>query len=231
VSSWFSPSDQATDNSTDNDFGSGGSAIVLNQSTGSPQHMVVGGGKDGTLYLLNGDSMGGSGDANASQHFGIGYAIFSSAAFWNNSLYINPVGAPLLAYAFNSSTKLLTTTPVSQAATMIGFPGATPAVSASGASSNGIVWVIDSANYCTPTTVPTPCAPAVLHAYSATNLATELWNSAAVPADAAGHAVQFTVPTVANGKVYIGTRGNNSGGVFGSTTISGELDVYGLKPN
>jgi hypothetical protein len=231
VSSWFSPTDQATDNATDDDFGSGGSAIVLNQSTGSPQHLVVGGGKDGTLYVLNGDTMGGAGDANAWQHFGIGYAIFSSAAFWNNSLYINPVGAPLLAYAFNSSTKKLTTTPTSQAATMIGFPGATPSVSASGASSNGIVWVIDSANYCTPTTVPTPCAPAVLHAYSATNLATELWNSAAVAADAAGHAVQFTVPTVANGKVYLGTRGNNSGGVFGSTTISGELDVYGLKPD
>jgi hypothetical protein len=230
VSSWFSPSDQATDNSTDNDFGSGGSAIVLDQSSGSPQHLVVGGGKDGTLYLLNGDSMGGAGDANARQNFGIGYAIFSSAAFWNNSLYISPVGAPLLTYAFNGSTKLLTTTPVSQAATVIGFPGATPSVSASGASSNGIVWVIDSSNHCTGLPAAA-CGAAVLHAYSATNLATELWNSAAAAADAAGNAVKFAVPTVANGKVYLGTRGNNSGGVFGSTTISGELDVYGLKPN
>jgi hypothetical protein len=71
----------------------------------------------------------------------------------------------------------------------------------------------------------------VLHAYDATNVATELWNSAQVAADAAGNAVKFTVPTIANGKVYVGTRGNNTGDVYGSTSVSGELDVYGPKGN
>ena len=230
VSSWFTPSDQLSDNTNDFDFGSGGSAIVLNLSTG-PLHLVIGGGKDGELYLLNGDSMGGSGDTTAWQHFNLGNEIYETAAFWNNTLYIAPVGASMRAYAFNTSTNLFNTTPTSQSAATFGFPGSTPSVSASGAGSEGIVWGIDSANSCTgPPPLPA-CAAAVLHAYSAANLATELWNSSMVGADAAGHAVKFAVPTVANGKVYVGTRGNNTGGTFGSTTISGELDVYGLKPN
>jgi len=73
------------------------------------------------------------------------------------------------------------------------------------------------------------CGPTALHAYNATNVATELWNSPIVSTDAARNAAKFTVPTVANGKVYIGTHGNNIGGEYGSTTVSGKPDVYGLK--
>ena len=233
VSSFFTPTDQAQLNSNDLDFGSGGAALVLNltgtPAASAPQHLVVGGGKNGALYVLNGDQMGGSGDANAWQMISLNASIFATASFWNNTLYVAPVAAPLLAYGFDPAALQFGTTPASQSANTFGFPGATASVSASDASSNGIVWAIDSHAYCTPQSGG--CGPAVLHAYLATNLATELWNSAMLGADAAGNAVKFTVPTIANGHVYVGTRGNNTGDVFGSTSISGELEVYGLKPN
>ena len=117
----------------------------------------------------------------------------------------------------------------SQSTTIYGFPAASPSISATGASSNGIVWALANAAYCTSESKA--CGPAVLHAYDATNVANELWNSSGASADAAGYAVKFTVPTIANGKVYVGTRGNNIGGPDGSTSVPGELDVYGLKPN
>jgi hypothetical protein len=230
VSSFFTPSDQANDAFADQDFGSGGAALVLNLASGSPQHLVVGGGKDGVLYVLDGDNMGGLGDANARQIISLHQeGIFATAAFWNNTLYLAPISGSMLAYGFDPIAKLFNTSQMSQSTNVYSFPGASPSVSASGASSNGIVWGLNSQNYCLKKS--TGCGPAVLHAYLATNLNTELWNSSTSAADAAGNAVKFTVPTIANGKVYIGTRGNNTGGAFGSTSRSGELDVYGLQPN
>jgi len=229
VLSYFTPSDQASDSANDMDFGSGGSAVVLNVTSGAPQHLLVGGGKDGTLYLLNGDNMGGYGDTKARQHFSLGNAIFSTSAFWNDTLYVAPTGGRLSAFALNTATYLLNTTPASESSATFGWPGATPSISASGPGSDGIVWALDTHNYCTNQS--SGCGPAVLHAYDAGNLGSELWNSSMLGADAAGYAVKFTVPTIANGKVYVGDRGNNTGGGYASTSASGQLDVYGLKPN
>ena len=235
VSSYFTPADQQCDFENDEDAGSGGSAVVLDLPGGSPAHLVIGGGKDGTLFLLNGDDMGGyvgnpttctGGNPNAWESFNTNAVIFSTGAFWNNTFYIAGGGTALQAFPFNSSTEMLAQSNTSLSPSSFGFPGATPSISARGASSNGIVWAIDSSYYCT--NGASACAPALLHAYDATNLATEVWNNSMLPGDAAGNAVKFTLPTVANGKVYVGTRGNNIGGAYGSTSVNGELDVYGL---
>lgn len=189
---------------------------------GLPRILVIGGGKDGYLYLLSRDNMGHLGDSNAWQRFSFGAPIFSTGAFWKNSFYLAGVGGALTAYPLNTTTDMLGAAS-SVSATRYGFPGTSPSISATG-TTNGIVWTLDNSQYCTPQSAG--CGPAVLHAYDATNLATELWNSSQGTGNAAGNAVKFAVPTVANGKVYVGTRGsdNSSGGV-------GELDVYGLLPN
>jgi len=139
-------------------------------------------------------------------------------------LFVAAAGGSLQAYQLTPSSVQFNL--ASMSAHSYRWPGATPSVSASG-TQNGLVWALDNSSYCTEQS--TSCGPAVLHAYDATDLATELWNSSTNPQDAAGYAVKFTVPTVANGRVYVGTRGNNAGGVDGSTSTPGELEIYGLK--
>jgi hypothetical protein len=227
VAQYFTPSDQLTDEQNDQDFGAGGAVVLVDLPAGSPvTHLVLGGGKDGSLYVLNRDNLGGFGDSAAVQQLAVGHGIFSTGAFWNNSFYLAAAGGALNAYSLNPAQPQFTLS--SSSPTTYGWPAATPSVSAAGAQS-GIVWMLDSHLYCTKQS--SGCGPAVMHAYDATNVATELWNSATTGSDAAGNAVKFTVPTIANGKVYVGTRGNNAGGAYGSTSASGELDVYGLKPN
>jgi outer membrane protein assembly factor BamB len=171
------------------------------------QRLAIGGGKEGTLFLLNRDNLGGntSNDAGAVQSFSVGNRIFGTPAFWQNTLYITPITDHVKSYTFNASTGQFNTSPASQSPSTFGFPGSTPSISSQG-TSNGIVWATERG-----------AGPAVLHAYDATNLGTELWNSANSSVDQAGQAVKFTVPTVANGKVYVGTVG--------------EISVYGLAPN
>ena len=229
VADWFTPADQGNLDGADTDHGSGGAAIIVNTPNGN---FVIGGGKEGNLFLLDQTAMGRYGanfnpvNSNAVQIFSVGNSILSTGAFWNNSLYIAPAGGPLQAYPFITSAGMFNIGGATQTTASFGFPGATPSVSSNGAS-NGIVWALDSSQYCTPQSPG--CGPAVLHAFNATNLTSELWNSSMAATDKAGFAVKFTVPTVANGKVYIGTRGNDSGA--GTSSIQGELDVYGLKPN
>jgi hypothetical protein len=135
-----------------------------------------------------------------------GGAIFSTPLFWNNSVYVAPANGNL--QSFSTTGGILSTSPSgSQSPEPLGPQGATPTVSWNG-TSNAIIWLIDSSGALANT-------PAILRAFDPNNLSNEIYNSAtSVPRDTAGPAVKFTVPTVANGKVYVGTQT--------------ELDVYGL---
>jgi hypothetical protein len=206
VLSFFAPSDQLSLSSADHDLGAGGAAILIDQPSGPVPHLVVGGGKEGKLYLLNRDNLGGNTatDSGAVQTFAAGNSIYATPAFWQNTLYIGMAFDHVKAYSFSTTSSTFNSAPVSQSANIFGYPGSTPSISSQG-SSNGVVWAIENTG------------PAVLHAYDPTNLGTDLWNSATNSADQAGQAVKFTVPTVANGKVYVGT--------------AGEISIYGLSPN
>ena len=206
LSSSFTPTNESSLNGSDADLGAGGAAILVDQNSSPVPHLVIGGGKEGKLYLLNRDSLGGknSGDSGAVQTFSVGNGIFATPAFWQNTLYLGPISSGVKAYSFDVSSGKFSTSPSSTSPGSFGFPGSTPSISAQG-SSNGIVWAIQRNG------------SAVLHAYDATDLSNELWNSSNNSADQAGGAVKFTVPTIANGKVYVGT--------------SSEISVYGLSPN
>jgi len=215
VTGYFTPDDQANLFASDLDHGSGGAAILLDQPSGPVRHLLIGGGKEGLLFLLNRDSLGQySSSANhVVQTVNTGQGIYATSAFWNNNLYIAGSGGSLLQYAFNAGTGQFSANPAHSSFNLFNFPGSTPSVSSTGGSNNGIVWALDNSQYGIPC-----CAngPAILHAYDATNVSIELWNSTEGTGNGAGNAVKFTVPTVANGKVYIGTRS--------------ELDVYALHP-
>jgi hypothetical protein len=240
IQQYFTPSNEQVLNANDKDFGAGGAAVLGDLPAGSPvSHIAITGGKDGALYVLNRDKLGGYGDSNVWQKVQVGGTqptarppgIFAIGALWNDTLYIAGTGGPLEQYKLDTATARFN---LASWSTSPGagypFPGSNPSISSAGLQ-NGVVWMLDNALYCTSNAGAAACGPTVLHAYDAADVKRELWNSAMVTADNAGNAVKFAVPTVANGKVYVGTRGNNTGGLLGSTSVAGELDIYGLKPN
>jgi hypothetical protein len=179
---------------------------------------------------LNRDSLGGykqgsGGTDKVVQQFPINHAIFATPAFWQNRMYLAGNSGPLQAYTLNTATSTFNTSPSSQSSAT--FRSATPSISASG-TSNGIVWALDSTNYGTSNSGSRTALPAILRAFDANNLGIELWNSSKVSGDAVGNAVKFSVPTVANGRVYVPSRGNDN--TQGGGTVLGQIDVYGLKP-
>lgn len=213
----FTPFEQQQLNLNDLDLGSGGVLLLPDQAgTTLHPHLAIVVGKEGKLYILDRDSLGGfaapPGPDRIVNTLVLSSRIFSTPIYWQGTLYVAANGANLQAYPMASLVGgLPAIAPVSQSSEAFSFPGATPVISANG-SLDGIIWVLNVSGFSGTGTARL----AVLHAYDATNLATELYNSSQRSGDAAGGAVKFSVPTVANGKVYVGTQT--------------EVSVYGLLP-
>ena len=223
---YFTPQDQQMLNGNDIDLGSGG-ALLLPDQPGSFPHILVQAGKEGEVYVLNRDQLttgnlhycsGCSSDTEILEEAAPptigGGQFWSSPAYWSSNIYF--WGAGTFLHAVPVTDGLPDFTHVSRSSIWTGFPGATPSISSSGiVPGTGIVWAVDTSQYGSPGPGP---GPAILYAFDATDVPSMLYNStqASNNRDAAGNAVKFAVPTVANGKVYVGT-----------TT---EVDVYGLLP-
>jgi outer membrane protein assembly factor BamB len=196
---YFTMYNENNESSADLDLGSGGAMLLpdLTDSANTVRHLVVGAGKDGNIYVVNRDSMGkfnSSGNAQIWQQVSgaLPAGIWSTPAYFNATVYYADSGAALKAFALAAAK--LQSAPQSQSQTQFPYPGTAPSVSANG-TSNGIVWAHENSN------------PAVLHAYDAANLAHELYNSnqAAGNRDHFGAGNKFITPTIADGKVFVGT--------------------------
>lgn len=201
VLDYFTPYNQAGLSGGDRDVGSGGVLILPDQGNKAPhQHLLIAVGKEGSIYLIDRDKMGHFHAKNNSQivqdmEGAIG-GMFSTATWWNNNVYFGGSKDFVRQYTFDPKTGLLSTSAISESDTLFGFPGTSTSLSANG-TSNAILWALEK-------TSTMGVTPAILHAYDATNIATELYNSNQnASRDAAGNTVKFAVPTIANGKVYV----------------------------
>jgi hypothetical protein len=222
---YFTPFNQSDLDGNDYDLASGGVLLLPTQAGTYPDELVQAGKggsvTGGTIYVVNRDQMTTNNSHYCSsscnntdpeivqeiQHAGNVVWLDGMPAYWNNTVYFWGGYDVLKAYTLTNGQ--LGASPSSSSTMTFGFPGATPSISADGIT-NGILWAIDSSQFGTP-------GPAVLHAINPSNVAHEYYNSTqAGSRDKAGNAVKFAVPTIANGKVYVGTQT--------------EVDAYGLLP-
>ena len=237
VLDYFTPFNAQCLNTLDRDLGSGG-AILLPTQGGAHPNEILGGGKEGRIYLLDRTNLGQYAVVanactnqnvltydNVVQEMNLGAAegnsaIYSTPAFWQgpNGAYIYEAGNGDFIKAFSLTNGLLSTAPTSQSPETFTFPGENLTVSSNGSTAGtGIVWAISPNASCPVLDHCNPAGAGVLRAYDATNLGTELYSSSQNTArDGLASFIKFTVPIVANGQVFVGT---------GSS-----LDIFGLNP-
>jgi hypothetical protein len=218
VVDYFTPHDQSNMDVNNLDLGAGGPVMLVDQASGPYPHLLISAGKTGTIYVINRDNMGHYNPSNDNQivqtlflaNGGPELGNFSTPVYFNGYVYFGAVNDYVK--AFRLSNGLLSTAPTSQSSVVYPCRGASFAISANG-SANGILWAIQ--NLGDPNNDAT--TPGVLFAYDATNLANELYNSnQAGSRDTMDFPAKFSIPLVANGKVFIA----------GQT----KLVAYGLLP-
>ena len=198
VSDYWTMFNTVAESKVDQDLGSGGAVLLppMIDVNGVTRNLVAGAGKDKHIYIADRNNLGKfvpSSNATLYQDVKgvLAGGVFSLPAYFNGHLYYGAVNDRLKSFAFANAR--LVTTPASRTAVTFSYPGTTPSVSANG-TANAIVWATSNAT------------PAVLYAFDATNLAKQLYSSKdAGSRDTFGNGNKFIVPTVANGKVYVGT--------------------------
>jgi hypothetical protein len=213
VLDYFTPSNQSTLDSQNLDLASAGT-ILLPDQPGAHPHLALVAGKNANIHLVDRDNMGkynGSTDTSVQSLWNIfPYGTpepgnYSAPVYFNGTVYYGPVADAVKAFRLNNG--LLPTVPTSQSQAVFAYPGATLSVSVNG-TANAILWAVERTSVSTP---------GVLHAYDPSNLANEYYNSnQAGTRDTLDVASKFSVPVVANGKVFIGA--------------ASMLVVYGLLP-
>jgi hypothetical protein len=205
---YFTPYNQNSLSQHNLDLGSGGTLLLPDQPQGSAHvHLMTMAGKQGTIYLVDGDHLGGYNTLNNSQVVQVlpnaMLGIMGMPAWFNNTVYYSGRNDVVKAFTFDPVAQQLSTLPTSTSpGTYQYILGSTPSISANG-TSGGIVWTAEN-----------DAGTAVMHAYDATNLGSELWNTRLNgKRDGAGGGVRFMFPTIVNGKVYLAS--NNKLGIYG----------------
>ena len=204
VADYFEMYNEAIENLTDTDLGSGGAVLVnINDSNGNLKQLAVGAGKDSNLYVVDRNNMGkfnsDHNDLYQELQGALPGGIWSMPAAWNGNVYFGPVDGPILDYQFRDA-KLLSS-PVAKTKLRFPYPGVTPSISTN-AGNDAILWATTYTN------------PAILFAFNARTLEM-LYDSIQAPQgrDHFGKGNKFITPMITHGKVYVGTL--NGVGVFG----------------
>ncbi|GAC1419462.1 MAG: hypothetical protein NVSMB62_12170 [Acidobacteriaceae bacterium] len=215
---WFTPTNHVDLDKHDADLDSSGATLIPGT------RLVIGGGKAGVLYTLDREHLGHLGDEHALQSFQATASHLHSLVFWESAtkgrlLYVWGQRDKAKVYQFNGE-RLGETPVMMRDIANEGHPGAMLSLSANG-THDGILW---AAIHATGDSWH-ESRPGVLHAYDATDINHELWNSLEMPArDDCGKYSKMAPPTIANGRVYLASFGMQNVG-------SGQLCVYGLLSN